>query len=244
MKTLSACIVLTVACLPISETQANGLIQKLPKDGSWVLYHIDADIEKPQGLNYSGTMTIRSVGTEMVEEIPCRWIEIEMTMQLENRKKAGGIFKMLVPEKLFNGDKTVSKKVIRGWVKDRNNNPRKLEDIENYGLFPLTEFLPDPSRKVIRINQKKTIAFQKGELKIDSAITVSVKLPLPENSDFKIDNSLIITIWSHDKVPFGTAEARMEIEVKRDDQTLSKATMTFTLEDFGTGAKSALPDHN
>ena len=38
MKTLSACIVLIVACLPMSETRANGLIQKLPKDGSWVRF--------------------------------------------------------------------------------------------------------------------------------------------------------------------------------------------------------------
>jgi hypothetical protein len=114
MKTLSACITMCVICQPNSETQANGLIQKLPKDGFWVRYHVDADIEKPQKMEASETMTMRSVGTEIVKEIPCRWIGIEMTMQVDNQKKIG-IFKMLVPEKLFKGDKTVSNKVIRSW---------------------------------------------------------------------------------------------------------------------------------
>jgi len=243
MKTLSACIVLFVVCLPISESRANGLIQKLPKDGSWVRYHMIMNMEKPQNTEMSGTLTIRSVGRETVNNEPCRWIEFDMKMGIDDRIEHN-IFKVLVPEKLFKSDKTVSPKVIRGWSKRNDADPEERTDSEKLSNDELAVFLPDPTRKTKTVKEKKTVDYQKGQLTVDSGITGKLKLPVPANANVKIENSFDFTMWSHEKVPFGTAEAKWEFSSKLKDQLLSKGTVTLTLEDFGTGAKSALPDHN
>ncbi|MCH7686308.1 MAG: hypothetical protein IH899_06465 [Planctomycetes bacterium] len=243
MKTCAACIVLIVICLPNSETRANGLIQKLPQDGSWVRYHTRINIEKPQKTEFTGTLTIRSVGRKTVNNEPCRWIEFDMTMNIENRTERT-ISKILVPEKLFKSEKSVSPKVIRGWIKRNDADPKEETDTEKLSSDEFAAFLPDPSRKVKTVKVKKTVDYQKGQLTVESAITGSVKLPVPENAKIKIESTFDFTMWSHEKVPFGTAEAKWEFSSKLEDQLLSKGTVTLTLEDFGTGAKSALPDHN
>ena len=50
------------------------------------------------------------------------------------------------------------------------------------------------------------------------------------------------SIWTHKSVPFGTAMLITRMKVSIKDQVVLKAIMTFTVQDYGTGAKSALPD--
>ena len=150
----------------------------------------------------------------------------------------------LVPEKVFEKGKTVSEKVIRGWEKTNDNEPRKLNitEISNNGI--LAPLLPDPSRKTETIQEKKVIDYQKGKLEIDSRITGSLMLDQSNNPNLKINTLFVFSLWVHEKVPFGTAAANWGVTLKRDGNILLKTKMTFTLEDFGTGAKSALPDQN
>lgn len=54
--------------------------------------------------------------------------------------------------------------------------------------------------------------------------------------------------WLDDEVAFGVAAAQFRASFEHVDQGRSLVTivgvMTFELKEFGTGAASALPDHN
>jgi hypothetical protein len=201
------------------------------------------DMEKPQNMEMSGTLTIRSVGRETVNNEPCRWIEFDTKMEIENRTERN-IYKVLVPEKLFKSDKPVSPKVIRGWIKRNDADPEEQTNSDKLNSEGFAVFLPDPSRKTKTVKEKKTVDYQNGQLTVESAITGSLNLPAPENSNLKFESTINYTTWSHEKVPFGTAEAEWIISAKVNDNFVAKGTATLTLEDFGTDAKSALPDQN
>lgn len=244
MKTLFACFVMFVVCLTNSESQANGLLQKLPKDGSWVRYHIIRKNERPGKIQEtSGTMTIRSVGRETVNGEPCRWIEIQMEEET-GKIKTINVQKILVPTKIFTKGKTVAKKVIRGWKKRNKDDPQKLNISAISDDITILLLLPDPSRETQTIKEKKVINYQKGKLEVDTGIAGSLILDQSANPNKKVSSSFIFFYWIHDKVPFGTAGGDWNITIQRDGIALGNAKMTFTLEDFGTDAKSAMPNHN
>ena len=120
-RTLLAISLLLV--VPV-QSRANGLIQQLPKDGSWVRYFLDLKSEQPDEAD-TGTLTIRSVGQVMVEGKPCRWIEFQFTT---NKQQDSGaqIVKVLVPEKhLQKGAEPVAN-IVRGWQKQGNSDPEPL----------------------------------------------------------------------------------------------------------------------
>jgi hypothetical protein len=47
----------------------------------------------------------------------------------------------------------------------------------------------------------------------------------------------------HEKAPFGVVSCRMQFEVRRDGKVLQTIDATAKLTDFGTDARTALPDH-
>lgn len=107
---------------------AQGLLWKLPADGTWVRFEgdytqtISRVNEAPQVLKWTRYVTIRSVGQEEAEyqgvNQSCRWIEIEV----ETGDSSGGVlnagpggqrmFKLLVPEGSIRG--TVREPVAKG----------------------------------------------------------------------------------------------------------------------------------
>lgn len=246
MKPLSIGIVIALSCLYAPETRAGGLVQKLPNDGTWARYHVQIKMENPKNMVYSGTMTIRSVGRENVNSQPCRWIEIESHTEINNQKM-NSLGKILVPEKLFEkGNKleNISEKIIRGWEKTNDLDPRQLKDLKSSRIGLATFFQPNPAGKDSRINEKKIVEYQKGRLEIETGITGTLNVPAPENANIKIDTSGVYSIWAHDKVPYGTAIFKSEFTSKRNAEIISKVSFKLEIEDHGTGAKSALPDNN
>jgi hypothetical protein len=101
---------------------AQGLIVRLPKDGSWVRYEgnvkqVEFRPDAPEGdiqMEWIQHLTIKSVGTEQAlyhgKQVPCRWIEIKIVTgkPSESGVEAGPvgerIYKILVPEERVVGD--------------------------------------------------------------------------------------------------------------------------------------------
>ena len=71
-------IVVGLHLLP-STARSEGLIRKLPEDGVWARFEVEGRIshgtEASQRFDSTGSLTISSVGREVVKGEPCRWIE-------------------------------------------------------------------------------------------------------------------------------------------------------------------------
>jgi hypothetical protein len=101
---------------------AQGLVVRLPKDGSWVRYEgtvkqVEFRPDAPEGdiqMEWIQHLIIKSVGTEQAlyhgKQVPCRWIEIKIVTgkPSESGVEAGPvgerIYKILVPEERVVGD--------------------------------------------------------------------------------------------------------------------------------------------
>ena len=112
-----------------SVAHAQGMIVRLPKDGSWVRYEgnikqVELRPDAPEGdipMEWIQHLTIKSVGREQAlyrgKQVPCRWIEIKIVTgkPSESGVEAGPvgerIYKILVPEERVVGEITDGEKI-------------------------------------------------------------------------------------------------------------------------------------
>lgn len=247
MKLWKTTLLLLLAVAVASQSAfAGGFVQKLPKDGTWVEYNMEAKGDAGgTAIEMSGTMKLKSVGTVTENGEKYRWIEIESTMEVMGMKQHS-VMKALVREKDFKAGAKGPVKVLRGWQQNQRGDMKmEAKKLTEEELSPdgQMSFLFGPKLKgEKKIKSKKTIEYQKGKLQIESASTGTMEIQAsPKAPDFKQKGNL--TIWKHKSVPTGTAAMEMAMETWRKDKLLSKMKMTISVQDYGKGAKSALPDN-
>lgn len=249
MPRLIACLFLvsSVAANP-APSHADGLIDRLPEDGSWVRYHMTMTGSLPVEMDAAGTLTIKSVGEASEGERKCRWLEIEFEAEMMGRKEHV-VFKLLVPEANFEKKKGKEPKpadptgeFVRAWFRESGGEIKEVtpDDPQAHGL---SIFLGGPLKNRAKLDEPRTVQYQKGQLTCKAAYTGDLQIrhvgaPVGFTQEIKA------TCWPHEKVPSGTAASRIEAVMKRDGMEQARFEIEFILEDFGTGAKSELPDHN
>jgi hypothetical protein len=120
--TLAAVLLSALVADFAAVAHAQGLIVRLPKDGTWVRYEgsikqVEFRPDAPEGdiqMEWIQHLTIKSVGREQAlyrgKQVPCRWIEIKIVTgkPSEAGVDAGPvgerIYKILVPEERVVGD--------------------------------------------------------------------------------------------------------------------------------------------
>ncbi len=246
MRHLSAVTVLStlLATFTLTPARAGGLIQTLPKAGSWATYRMAMKNEGPNKSEMTGTLTLRNVGSITEQGEKCCWIELQFKTT-EKDKQRTGVMKLLVREKEFAPKAKSLPTVIRGWKNENDQPAKKLnaDDRETKGIAVMV-FAP-PKSAVTPLKKEKVIDFQKGKLKIDAGKTGPIDFnPVVGTVPAEIMFETIQSIWTHQSVPFGAAAMEVVTTVSRKGNTEGKMTMTFTLHDYGTGAKSAIPGKN
>src|SRR5690349_2970396 len=80
--------------------RADGLIVKLPEDGTWAIYKSQGYKERGDKTreDVTGSLKISSVGKRIETGEPCRWIEIEHSYKTDDGDKRQ-TEKVLIPEK-------------------------------------------------------------------------------------------------------------------------------------------------
>lgn len=198
----------------------------LPADGAWAKYDF-IHTEPPR--TRSGTLLFRMVGTTTRDGRECRWLEIEECVDKEDSNK-NTIIKFLVQAKELAEDAR-GINVLSAWKRMGDNAITKLSDSERLYAQEslLSMFFTSPSdSKTAKL--KRVIRLPKSQLTIATATQGKMKFP----GGFEG----IKTVWGYMKVSFGFAA--IDVSVKSGDKLVVK--MQMTLKDFGTGAKSALPD--
>ncbi len=150
MRTLfTTAALLSLACSTDS-AEADGLFYRLPEDGAWVEYKVDAGETKPNNAKQksAGTLTVSSVGTETVGGQKCRWIEIKAETKRDGEEAPTRIWKMLIPEKHLVQGHAPFKQIVKVWVKIGDRQPRQLDKnrLEIVQLFLMGP--PEPEKKL------------------------------------------------------------------------------------------------
>lgn len=232
-----------LALLSVASTaQAGGLIHTLPADGSWVKYSMSMKNVGATMIEASGTLTVRTVGTVTENGEKCRWIELE-SLTTQDGKQKSGVMKLLIREKDFAADAIAAPTILRGWKKSSEKAIAGIDENDKAEKSSSTMFFGKAGTNVKPLKQEKIIDHQKGKLTIASGLTGELKFDPTGGKKLKgIEFNTIQSHWTHKSLPFGTGAMELVMKVNFNGATVSTMTMKFTMLDYGTGAKSVLPD--
>jgi len=241
-KLLVGCFV--VPTLASQPAEADGIIYRLPKDGTQVLYRVDgSEVDGDDGdkESFRGTLTLSSVGVETVKGKTCRWIEIRHTWQNVTRGDKDDrvrILKCLIPEEHLGKGKTPSKHVLRGWrvafrgsVGKGKPYPLRRSDGSIRLGQPGGILLSGPAAKPEMLKAKE-IATKLGKF---TCFGVRSRFEVEAGRVGKV--RFTFTVWRHKEVPFGVV--RFEVQGKEPDGDV--VTMSGTIQQKADGAVSELP---
>ena len=215
--------------------RADGIICKLPEDGAWVRYASEGKGIGTNGavrISVSGTVTVSSVGREIVNGEACRWIEIEMASKFKRGNSEGEmteLYKLLIPETHLTKGENPRDHVVNAMAKQIMKGPDgKVKEVDRTGsasdlVKSLDELFQPPFPNVTKLDP----------MEIDTKLG---KLPCAgEKGDDGKGFSTEVRL--HDKSPFGVVT--YQYEKARPDG--SKRMMSLKLADFGKDAKSKFP---
>jgi hypothetical protein len=215
--------------------RADGLIDQLPPDGSWVRYQATltnaAGADKTQ---ITGTITIASVGQRVTEDQgPCRWLEIVSELS-DGKNKQVSVGKFLIPDTALARGQNPRNFIVKAWGKDgtglkeEGNLPEDVGSMLDMLLHgpledakPITEAVVDT--KLGKLTCTGTSGSRSRKLGSDTQ-TMSLKVASRLNT----------------KVPFGVVEyaAKFSVAGSEPPQT---GSIRLLYDDSGKDAKSAMP---
>src|SRR5262249_44649659 len=119
--------------LSANGARADGIIQDLPEDGSWVEFAMKGegvDLMGKIAVTVEGMLTIRSVGRETIDGEAGRWIEVGTAASFQRggqKEKQTEIRKMLIPERrLVSGENPLAH-LRKGKRKRDDDQPTEIQ---------------------------------------------------------------------------------------------------------------------
>ncbi len=223
-----------VAATAIPATAA-GLLDKLPADGSKVVY--DMTLSSKRGdreMKISGTLAVSSVGRSKVDDKNCRWIEIVMTMSFRGMERTT-IAKILVPEDELGAGKNPIANIKKGWLKRGDGEATAIKPDDKKSLGPLPVFFPGPLSDVKKLGSAK---IKTGLGTLDCQGISGTRNIKQGTTELHVQYETRMT----DKSPYGIASGNFKVKETRNGMERPSTTMEFTLKEIGKNAKSTLPD--
>ncbi|MCH8829360.1 MAG: hypothetical protein IID45_07255 [Planctomycetes bacterium] len=233
MRLLQSTIVLALAsCFPLTAL-ANGLLYKLPADGSQIVYDMKM-VKKGRNMTNTGTLSISSVDKATVDGKKCRWIEFSMKMSFMGRDRTTTA-KVLIPEAELGKGKNPLKNFKRGWIKHSGQEVKEIKDFNSRQAGPLPAFLPGPlsGRKELKSAE---IDSGIGKLKCKGE-TGSVNY-----KQGSIETKVEYETRLNEKSPFGVVSSKLTIQETGNGKLRDTYEISFKLKSVAKNAKSALPD--
>jgi hypothetical protein len=248
--------------------RAQVLIWSLPKqDGTWVRFegtHKQSQARPnlnigDEMLEWRSELTISSVGTEMVEGAPARWVEFKSVTKPNDLEKPAGpggtyVYKVLIPENRVIGktidDETIPVTflpIIKGYRKvgDRDVEPVAEKALAVYPRIALITFYPDlqPAGE-----QTEELALQVSNDPVAARVFKGTRIL--QRATERSTNSA--TLWLSDQVPFGLAKYQVtltreekNLEASADEfQRMSLIEVEMSAVAQGGEARSELADSN
>jgi hypothetical protein len=228
---------------------------KLPKDGAWARYYVVAKLS--DGSERVTRTTVRFVGTVVEKGEKHRWVELVERYERDSNGKRlvdQNALKFLISEKHLRTASNPIQHFVRGWYGSVDKPPQEMDasrrSQEIFDAFHGQSllFLAGPSKGSKPTKNPHTIDYQNGRLSIKSGRAgtytseyhpATVKIVLSWKSKYEL--------WTHKSVPLGMAALKYRLVQSRTDEK-GKTTeqrsenYEYTVEAWGTDAKSAFPD--
>lgn len=220
--------------------RADGLVLKLPEDGTWAVYKAEGYKQRGDKSkeNVSGWLRISSVGKATEAGEPCRWIEIENSYKTDAGDRRW-TEKLLIPEKFLTAGEAPAEHIVRGWFQfdplPAEGKPAPLSLLEGkphsrgsayYLCGPSADAIDLPPAPVAcKLGEPRCAGLQGSQL---------VKL---QNGAQTAEANCTFEVRLHDDAPFGVVLFQ-HVVAGPDGR---EAMMKLTLDDFGPTARSRLP---
>lgn len=232
MRWLQALVVCSLL-FATSAVRADGLIQKLPADGSWAKYRLELTINTSDGeRTLHSTITIRSVGKLEEKGEKCRWIEIAF-----DGPDHKSVVKLLMLEKDLKKGKNPLSSMVRGWWKESEASAvEPLSDPEKRPFLPALTGGPVENAKAA-----DAAVFEFPQLgKVELAGVIGTRRQERDQLVIESRHELRFS----DRTPFGGVAINGEFVGKQEGVERFKGKFTIKLVDMGNDAKSDLADWN
>jgi hypothetical protein len=223
--------------------QADGLLCKLAKDGTWATYQLDGSGKNVGEFGFNlaakGTLRIASVGRVTEDQQPCRWIEIQFDAEyaIGNEKvKKSDWWKILIPEKYLVRGQSPLDHVLRAWYRSEADDSSQKTDDPSDGRTPLPIILSGPLADGERLKAAEidsglgTLACEGMQGTLNLTTARGGALP-PIREKWKIETRV------HPKCPFGVVACSWTL-----NSSLETQVWHLNLRDFGENATSKMPD--
>lgn len=249
---------------PESDADAN----QLPASGTWVKYQINHTNVFDNEPEKTKTLEIKFLDRVMIDDHPHRWIEFRIDHQSDpDDDWSIGIEKLLIPESALLTRPNSFRLMERGYegIGKRTGEwyggaPQMLtkQDAKdyvyqirsaNYSMGPFLQGLKSRRKLSRSFDEVKNVPYQRGNLKCTQRLEGTLQgLEPDERKRFLTSWDADYQLWISDEIPLGIAEAKIRryrieyFEAPRDNLVIEESKAEIYLIDFGTGAKSALPD--
>jgi hypothetical protein len=161
----------------------------------------------------------------------CRWIELVAVPTPADDGRPRSIDKLLIPEDALLHETNPCRSAIRVW--------------HQYGQDPASRAM------LHRLDEVATVEFQRGRLERAAVYEGQHKAGYNSTiSEYRFDYIVECRVKLHNDLPCAFAGAKMKwiwSAVKGDgtvEETKERWSEDYVLQDFGDGAKSAIPDCN
>jgi hypothetical protein len=223
---------------------------QLPDDGAWVrfagkMFRGKADPE------FEFTQTYSLVGTQKEQGVVCRWVE-ESIAFTKPVVRVDAI-KMLIPEKDLLESETPAANVVRVWAKGDRPEIHEVKYTEEAGMEGDPHFfrgrdlliLPGVQAKAREHKDARVVENKKGRFELasrrDGKARAEYVIKKPKVGGIRTRTwSCDFSSWPCRDIPFGIASWSVKMTSPADREM----RFEYVVEDFGTGARSAYPDHN
>ena len=200
---------------------AQNLLSQLPSDGTSARFLMEfKTTDDDKEMAAIGTLNISSVGKEMVDQQPCRWIELYYAVVVNNRE-IKITEKLLIPEKYCQAGQAPLAHVIKtkAYIQRGNRDPEPLADALDALVSPIPIVLYGS------LEDQQPLAKKPVESKLG-------KLPsegLKGNFNYQKEGRQVtcqVTTWRHEKAPFGIVRAELS-NIKIDQQPAFSISLTL-----------------
>jgi hypothetical protein len=241
---INLCVAATALALS-ARCEAGGFFRRVPEIGEWARFEItqvhtstqvhasEPDKHWEHSEVFLGSVVVKCVGEEMIDERRHLWIELCTEMKLAPESEFSAVTKVLVPEdELPLG--VITNAYVRGWHSEMKREPVELTSEDSVG---------DAGDGAVtgRMSSRTIVV---GDEEIELTYLETTPLPTQENENGTFTGE--VTIWPHADLAFGVASVDvLSRQVGVGDIPHGTLNETrYDLAESGTDAVSELPDHN
>jgi hypothetical protein len=239
-----------------SAAQSEDASATLPDDGWWFRYSVTTKEDREGNTEVSTVKhTYSLIGTATENGEKCRWVEMKIVGYFGGKDRTQ-IAKLLVPERDLLESEHPLNRLVRGWNKIDDAAARELRveppeagPTGNANRFYEMRMLvfPGMRRKLEIADKPKVVDYQRGRIEIPQGL--KGKREVKGNGRGRLQNQISksnteFTVWTDPAVPFGFAAATFQNATRIDDVLRVSRDDEWVIDDFGSGAKSELPDNN